>query len=82
MYLVSAKEPYAANLVLTENVSRQGARILAKRAAQPGDLHQITVLSGAVRLHARVVYCQGMSKNNFRIGLKLQNSSVEWWSAA
>ena len=55
VYLISLKDPRAAEHVLTENVSSNGARVITKQRCQPGEQHQITSLSGEFRLSARVI---------------------------
>jgi PilZ domain len=78
VYLISLKDPRAAERVLTENVSSHGARVITKQRCQPGEQQQITPLSGEFQLLARVVYCQPLPHKGFCVGLEFRECSVNW----
>ncbi len=67
------------DLALTDNVSARGARIITKRSRRPGDICELTGLSGASYVLARVVYCERLANRNYCIGLELQESQQNWW---
>lgn len=69
----------AADLVLTENVSAHGARVVAKQPWQLGEHSWINSISGEFHLPARVVYCQPHRNNGYCIGLRIQDSYASWW---
>ena len=81
VYLVSLKEPRAAEQVLTENVSSRGARVVTNRRWQAGEQQRITPLSGEFQLQARVVYCRPLSNRAFCVGLEFHKCSVAWWDS-
>jgi hypothetical protein len=79
---VNLVSTHAPEVVLTENVSPRGARVVTKRRWQPGEHQWITPGSGKLHLQARVVYCQPVSNDSFHIGLALQDSCANWWDGS
>jgi hypothetical protein len=77
--LACTGETYAAEQVVTENVSPHGARVITKQRLRPGELHSISPLSLEFQLPVRVVYCQQCSNANFCVGLKLGRRIANWW---
>jgi hypothetical protein len=78
VYLLSLKKPYAAERVLTENVSSHGARVVTKRRSQPGEDQWITPLSGQFQLLAQVIYCRPLVNGDFCVGLDFRGHPVNW----
>lgn len=79
--LTSARDPYAPEVVITENVSPGGVRALAKRRRDLGESHLIvTTPSNAPPVFGRVVYCHPRSGGGFAIGFKLQRTRDKWWT--
>jgi hypothetical protein len=62
----------------TENVSPRGARVVTKRAWQPGTEVLVVSSQDAVRLRAKIVYCQPLGIGRFNVGLKLSAPVGEW----
>ena len=62
----------------TENVSARGARVVTKQAWQVGT--EVIVISSheAVRLRAKIAYCEALGIGRFVIGLELSASAGEW----
>ncbi|HVB87434.1 MAG TPA: hypothetical protein VNK23_12310 [Candidatus Dormibacteraeota bacterium] len=79
LYLHDSNKPVPADLALTGNVSAHGARIVTKRAGNPGEEWQVAAISNGIRHDARVIYCIALSKQNFCIGLELEQPVQNWW---
>ncbi len=80
LYLLDAKRSSRPpELVLTQNVSATGARLLTKWRREPGDQERLTLLSGDTTLSAEVVYCFPVAKGSYCLGLKLLERSAGWW---
>lgn len=79
LYLHDSNKSVPADLALTENVSAHGARIVTKRAGNPGEEWQIAAISNGIRHDVRVIYCVALSKHNFCIGLELEEPAQNWW---
>ena len=62
----------------TENVSPRGARVLTKRAWQPGTDVLVVCSQDAVQLRAKIVYCRDSGIGRFAIGLELSASAGDW----
>jgi len=82
LYLHDSTKSVPADLALTENVSSHGARIVTKRAGNPGEEWQIAAMANGIRRDARVVYCEELSNRNFCIGLELEESAQNWWDGS
>jgi PilZ domain len=67
-------EPPVVEPVVIENISRQGARIVAKRSCLVQDSVIITDLLGAFRLDARVIYCESLVDGQCAIGLRFREA--------
>jgi PilZ domain len=82
LYLHDSNKSVPADLALTENVSSHGARIVTKRAGNPGEEWQIAAIANGVRRDVRVVYCEELSNRNFCIGLELEDAAQNWWDGS
>src|SRR4029077_352958 len=71
-------EPKLNEMVLTENVSAHGARILAERKLQPGQRVLVSSPKEGVRSQARIVYCQRVSEREFAVGLEMTGRMELW----
>ena len=78
LFLLSSKDLNATDMVITENVSRHGARVLSNQHWQPGQHEWITTMSGKFWLAVQVVYCQKTRDNQYGVGLKFQAHAVRW----
>jgi len=72
-------EPKLNEMVLTENVSAHGARILTEGKLRPGQRVLVSAPKEGVRSQARIVYCQRVSERRFAVGLEL-SSRLELWA--
>ena len=77
--LLSASGPGATERVVTENVSRRGARVKTKQRWQSGEQLRIGILTNEFRRDARIVYCQSGPGNNFYLGLEFRECASDWW---
>lgn len=82
VYLADPGKPEAAELVVTENVSARGARVLSKRRFETGAQMHVFPLNNNPRLLAQIVYCHKMSFNSFWVGLQFQENFPDWWKPA
>jgi hypothetical protein len=62
----------------TENVSPRGARVGTERAWLPGTNVLVVSTQDAVRLRAKIVYCQALGVGRFTIGLELSAPADQW----
>lgn len=62
----------------TENVSSHGARVVTKWAWRAGTDVLVVCSQDAVRLRAKIVYCQALGIGRFTIGLKLSAPVGQW----
>jgi hypothetical protein len=69
-------EPAVIEPVLIENISPHGARVVANRSCLVDDSVVITDPVGAVRLDARVIYCESLSDGRSAIGLRFSEAAV------
>lgn len=62
----------------TDNVSAHGARIVAHRPWQTGEIIRVTSLKDENTICGKVVYCQKLPDDRYLIGLSFQNGGVTW----
>lgn len=72
--------PGDAEKAITENVSSHGIRVLTSSPLQEHEFLEVTLISSATRMQARVVYCQGLPNGRFVAGLQLQDGHLNWKS--
>ena len=80
VYLIRTGDTDLPDLVMTENVSTCGARVVTSRACHAGEQHRISPFPGEYHLSARVVYCQPRPDHQFSVGLRLNYSFAQWWA--
>jgi len=69
--------PSVAEVVLTENLSRHGIRVLSTTAWEPGEHLCIRASLGGSEMRARVVYCRHLESEKFALGVELLSSVVK-----
>jgi hypothetical protein len=67
-----------AELTYTDNVSSHGARVISRRAWQPGDVARITSLKDETTVSGKVIYCQKLPDDRHCIGLNFEDRRVTW----
>lgn len=82
IYLSDSNGPETTELVVSENVSRRGVRLVTKRRCDPGEHRQIAPFANRLRLTAEIVYCKMISFNSYWVGLKIHQDRPEWWKAS
>ncbi|HKS82649.1 MAG TPA: hypothetical protein VJR23_14185 [Candidatus Acidoferrales bacterium] len=80
VYLIRTGDTDVPDLVMTENVSTNGVRVVTNRACQAGEHHRISPFPGEYHLSARVIYCLPRHDRQFSVGLRLQYSFTQWWA--
>ena len=63
-------EPLIYEITFTENVSRQGARVLTKRRWSPNDSVLVKLPQECLSSRARITYCQPLKGDEFAMGLQ------------
>jgi hypothetical protein len=76
--LSSSDEPLIYEKALTENASRHGARVLAKKSWRPNDHVLVRFPPGNERSRARIAYCNALPGNAFVIGLQFSSAIDNW----
>ena len=71
-------EPKPGEMMVTENVSAHGARVLTEQRLQPGRRVLVSSPTEGVRAPARIVYCQRVSEGRFAVGLELSGRMESW----
>jgi hypothetical protein len=64
-----------------ETVSPRGARVVSKQRWKEGDRVLVKALTGDLRWHAKVVYCEMLPSSTFAIGLKLLTAVAGRWES-
>jgi|SRR5580693_852791 hypothetical protein len=62
----------------TDNVSAHGARVVAHRPWQTGEIIWVTSLKDENTIRGKVVYCQKLPDDRYLIGLNFQDRRVTW----
>jgi hypothetical protein len=63
-------------LTYTDNISAHGACVVSTRSWQPGEVAEVTSLKDEATLRGRVIHCQKLNDNRYRVGLAFQGPSV------
>ena len=71
-------EPPIYEITFTENVSRHGARVLAKRRWSPNDSVLVKLPQEFLPSHARITYCQPLKGDEFAMGLQFSLVVYDW----
>jgi hypothetical protein len=82
IYLSDSSGSEDPELVVTENVSTRGVRVICKRRCEPGEEREIVTLGSDLRLSAEIVYCQTISSDSFWVGLKIRKDRPTWWKSS
>lgn len=61
----------------TENMSKQGPRLITEPGWKPGDRVLLTTAKTGSHIPARVIYCERLSEKRFAVGLKLSTPLQE-----
>lgn len=72
--LSSLDEPLTPEMALTENVSRQGARVVTKKRWRTSDRVLVRLPRGDERSRARIAYCDALPGDAFAIGLQFSSA--------
>ena len=76
--LSSLGEPLFYENALTENASRRGARVVAKRSWLRNDHVLVRLPRADERLRARIAYCNALPGDAFAIGLQFSSVVEDW----
>ena len=71
-------EPLIYETTCTENVSRHGARVLAKRHWSPNDSVLVKLPQECLPSRARITYCQPLKGDQFAMGLQFSLVVYDW----
>ena len=77
--LASLDDPLSYEKVLTENASRHGARVVAKKAWRPNDHVLVRSPLEQERARARIAYCNPLPGGAFAIGLQF-SLAIDGWT--
>ena len=80
--LASLNEPLIYEKAFTENASRHGARIVAKKPWRPNDHVVVRLPLGDGRSRARIAYCQALPGDAFAIGLQFSSVVHDWGTSS
>jgi hypothetical protein len=78
LQVANAKQPLIAELAFTENVSLHGARIVTRRAWEPGERVIVQSYHGSIQSRASVVYCHRLTEKRYGVGLELHSAVGTW----
>jgi hypothetical protein len=71
-------EPLIYEITFTENVSRHGARVVAKRHWRPNDSVLVKLPQECLPARARITYCQPLKGDEFALGLQFSLPVYSW----
>src|ERR1700720_1105880 len=71
-------EPLIYETTFTENVSRHGARVVAKRHWRPNDSVLVKLPQECPPARARITYCQPLEGDEFAMGLQFSLPVYSW----
>ena len=71
-------EPLIYEITITQNVSRHGARVVAKRHWRPNDSVLVKLPQECLPSHARITYCQPLQGDEFALGLQFSLPVYSW----
>jgi PilZ domain len=80
--LYGPDEPPIYEITFTENVSRNGARVVTKRRWSPNDSVLVKLPQESLPFRARITYCQPLKGDEFAMGLKFSLVVYDWISSA
>jgi hypothetical protein len=80
--LSSLDEPLTYEEALTENASRHGARVVAKKPWRPNDHVLVRLPRWERPSRARIAYCKALPGDAFAIGLQFPSVVDDWVSRA
>ena len=75
----SLQDPTTTEVASTEDVCSIGARVLTQQPKGRNERLVLRSLTGDLRAHARVVYCQSLSNGRFAVGLHFVGMRVKEW---
>ena len=78
LQLSGPDEPLIYEITFTENVSRHGARVVAKKPWQPNDSILVKLPEESLPSHARITYCQPLKGDEFAMGLQFSIAVYSW----
>jgi len=78
LQLSSTDEPLIYEITFTENVSRHGARVVAKKPWHPNDSILVKLPEESLPSHARITYCQPLKGDEFAMGLQFSIAVYSW----
>jgi len=76
--LTSIDLAFRTELTSTENISRDGARVVSESPWSANDSLVIKSLEGSLQSEARVIYRQAIRENLYAIGLQLIAPQGNW----
>ena len=76
--LSGLEEPPIYETTFTENVSRHGARVVAKRHWRPNDSVLVKLPQECPPARARITYCQPLEGDEFAMGLQFSLPVYSW----
>ena len=77
IWLTSLAEHGKIDTVVTQNVSDLGARAVARKPWEPGELVLVSCPPGFSG-RARIVYCQRLPSEDFVLGFRLVDAAGNW----
>src|SRR5215469_1040879 len=78
LQLSGPDEPLIYEITFTENVSRHGARVVAKKPWHPNDSILVKLPEESLPSHARITYCQPLKGDEFAMGLQFSIAVYSW----
>jgi len=74
-------QPPIYEISFTENVSRHGVRVLAKRRWSPNDSVLVKLPQESLPFRAQITYCQPLKGDEFAMGLQFSLLVYDWIGA-
>ena len=78
LQLSGPDEPLIYEITFTENVSRHGARVVAKKPWHLNDSILVKLPEESLPSHARITYCQPLKGDEFAMGLQFSIAVYSW----
>jgi hypothetical protein len=76
--IAGPNEPLIYEVTFTENVSRHGARVVAKRRWLPDEHVFVKLPDECLPSRARITYCQPLKGDRFALGLEFGLAVYDW----
>jgi hypothetical protein len=77
--LLSTKAPVVNEIILTQNVSRYGARVVTKTQWRPNDDATVKLVQKGLSNRARIAYCSPVKgEAAFAVGLQFYSPVASW----